>query len=77
MYELAARSMRLVPGIKVGPDTLPGALGTVVSYLPSAALADGLHNALAHGALTWTPVAVLVAWAAAATVLATRTTKLT
>ncbi|KHF42790.1 ABC transporter permease [Saccharomonospora viridis] len=67
----------LAGGIVVGPDTLPGALGTVVSYLPSAALADGLHNALAHGALTWTPVAVLVAWAAAATVLATRTTKLT
>ncbi|WP_298175619.1 ABC transporter permease [Saccharomonospora sp.] len=67
----------LAGGIVVAPDTLPGFLGALVSYLPSAALADGLNDALAHGTLTWTPVAVLVVWAAAATALATRTTKLT
>lgn len=67
----------LAGGIVIGPDTLPGFLADVVPYLPSGALAEGLHAALADGALSWTAVAVLAAWALAATALATRTTKLT
>ena len=67
----------LAGGIVIGPDTLPGPLAAVVPYLPSGALADGLQSAFADGVLAWTPVAVLAAWAVAATALATRTTKLT
>lgn len=67
----------LAGGIVIGPDTLPGPLAAVVPYLPSGALAEGLHAALADGTPTWLPVGVLALWALAATALATRTTKLT
>jgi ABC-2 type transport system permease protein len=67
----------LAGGIVIGPDTLPGPLGTVVTYLPSGALAEGLRSAFTDGVLVWQPVAVLVGWAIAATALASRTTKLT
>ncbi|WP_024874246.1 ABC transporter permease [Saccharomonospora piscinae] len=67
----------LAGGIVVAADALPGVLGAVVPYLPSGALAGGLHAALGEGTLSWPAVAVLAVWAAAATALATRTTKLT
>jgi ABC-2 type transport system permease protein len=67
----------LAGGIAVPPESMPGVLGDVVALLPSGALADGLHTALADGAVPGWPVfAVLVGWGAVAAVLATRTTKL-
>ncbi|EID52509.1 ABC transporter permease [Saccharomonospora xinjiangensis] len=70
-------ALLLAGGIVLGTDALPGFLASVVPYLPSGALAEGLTTALTDGVPSWTPVAVLAAWAAAATALATRTTKLT
>lgn len=67
----------LAGGIVVPPDSMPGALGDIVMLLPSGALTDGMHTALVDGATpSWTVFAVLVGWGAAATLAATRTTKL-
>lgn len=64
-------------GIIVPPDSMPGTLGDIVALLPSGALTDGMHTALVDGAVPGWPVfAVLVAWGAVATLVATRTTKL-
>jgi ABC-2 type transport system permease protein len=67
----------LAGGILLGPSTLPSGLADVVGLLPSGALAEGLRSALVDGTLTWGPLAVLGAWAAAAGAVATRTTRLT
>jgi ABC-2 type transport system permease protein len=68
----------LVGGIALTPETLPGALGEAVRLLPSGALAESLRTTLTTGAFPgWTPILVLTVWAAAASALATRTTKLT
>jgi ABC-2 type transport system permease protein len=56
---------------------LPAALARAATYLPSGALAQGLHTTLAHGQPPGTgPVLVLVAWTLAAALTAVRTTKL-
>lgn len=68
----------LAGGIALPLSTLPAALAGVVRLLPSAALADGLTQALGHGAFPgWQPLLVLLGWGVAAAVLATRTTRLT
>jgi len=64
-------------GIIVPPDSMPGVLGDIAALLPSGALTDGMHTALVDGGVPGWPVfAVLVGWGAVATVVATRTTKL-
>lgn len=70
-------ALLLAGGILMAPSNMPGPAEDIVLLLPSGALAEGLHLALAHGTFTWTPVLTLIAWAAAAGALATRTTKLT
>ncbi|ASR36844.1 multidrug ABC transporter permease [Prauserella marina] len=67
----------LAGGILMAPATLPGVLGDIVVLLPSGALAEGLRAALTEGTLLWGPVVTLIAWAAVAGAIATRTTKLT
>ncbi|MGB3439638.1 MAG: ABC transporter permease [Actinophytocola sp.] len=67
----------LAGGIIVPPDSMPGTLGDIVMLLPSGALTDGMHTALVDGAApAWPVFAVLIGWGAAATLIATRTTKL-
>ena len=67
----------LAGGILLAPSTLPSGAATIVELLPSGALAEGLRQALVGGTLAWEPFAVLIAWGAAAGLLATRTTRLT
>ncbi|MEC3976647.1 ABC transporter permease [Amycolatopsis sp. H20-H5] len=67
----------LAGGILLAPASLPSGIGTVVSLLPSGALAEGLREALMNGHFAWGPLAVLAVWAAAAGALASRTTRLT
>jgi len=67
----------LAGGIVVPAASMPGILGDIVTLLPSGALAEGMRTALVDGAFPGWPVfAVLVGWGTAATLLATRTTKL-
>jgi ABC-2 type transport system permease protein len=67
----------LAGGIIVPLDRLPGPLAAVAALLPSGALAEGLRATLTTGAPPGVgPVLVLLAWTAAATVLAVRTVKL-
>jgi ABC-2 type transport system permease protein len=67
----------LAGGIIVPADSMPSVLGDIVTFLPSGALAEGLHTALAGGAVpSWTVFVTLAAWGTAATLAATRTTKL-
>lgn len=60
-------------GVVVPAAELPAGLARVLSVLPSAALGDGLRAAYLHGRLAVIPVLVLLAWAAATTVLTSRT----
>ncbi|MEI2825627.1 MAG: ABC transporter permease [Dermatophilaceae bacterium] len=60
-------------GVIVPRASVSGVGGTLMGWLPSAALADGLRGALVDGALLWPAVGVLVVWAVAATALARRT----
>lgn len=60
-------------GVIVPAGQLPGVLGTIASWLPSGALAEGLRAALGSGTLAALPLLVLVGWAAVATALAART----
>jgi ABC-2 type transport system permease protein len=60
-------------GVIVPRTQLPDAVAGVVGILPSAALGDGLRAALAGGTLALGPLAILVVWAAVATLLAGRT----
>ncbi|MHA6800416.1 ABC transporter permease [Bounagaea algeriensis] len=65
-------------GLALPAEQLPAHLGTIVGYLPSGALAEGLDAALLHGAPPgWGPVLVLLAWGAVTGGLAARTTRLT
>jgi ABC-2 type transport system permease protein len=67
----------LAGGIAVPAASMPGALGDIVVFLPSGALAEGMRTALVDGAAPGWPVfAVLAAWGAVAGLVAVRTTKL-
>lgn len=67
----------LAGGIVVPLDQLPGPMSDVAALLPSGALAEGLRATLTTGAPPGAGlVLVLLAWAAAATLLATRLVKL-
>ncbi len=64
-------------GIVLTADTLPAGMAEVVRLLPSAALTEGLTQALVDGsAPALSTVATLAAWGAGAGLLATRTTRL-
>lgn len=63
-------------GIVLSVHALPGPLATLAGALPSGALAEGLHTALAEGTIPWTALGVLLAWAALAATLSTRTLRL-
>ena len=63
-------------GIVLAAHALPGPLATIVTALPSGALAEGLHTALVTGTTPWNALVVLLAWAAGAAVLAARTLRL-
>lgn len=67
----------LAGGILLAPASLPSGVATIVEFIPSGALAEGLHAATVDGTFAWGPAAVLTAWAAAAGALASRTTRLT
>ena len=70
-------ALLLAGGIVVPLDRLPGPLAAVAAVLPSGALAEGLRTTLATGAAPAAgPVAVLLAWTAAATLLAVRLVRL-
>ena len=64
----------LLSGIVVPASSLPGAVRTVMTWIPSGALADGLHRVLGSGTaprlVDWLSLAL---WALAAPVLAART----
>lgn len=60
-------------GVIVPPSQMPAGLSHLAAALPSGALADGLRTAFIHGRLGAGPMLVLVAWGAAATILASRT----
>ena len=62
-----------VGGIVVPAAQLPGALGTVVGFLPSGALAEGLRTVLLGGTPPVGGVVVLVVWAVVAGLAAART----
>lgn len=63
-----------VGGVVIPASRLPGAVSTVVSLLPSAALGQGLRDVLLDGhALPLGPVLVLLVWAVAGAVLTSRT----
>lgn len=59
-------------GILVPSAVLPGALGSAVSLLPSAALGDALRAALVDGAWDWRAVGLLLGWTVLAGVVARR-----
>ena len=63
----------LAGGAVVLPLSAYGGLGTVLQWLPSAALGDAVRTALIHAAVGWTDLAVLVVWAALGAVLTART----
>lgn len=63
-------------GIVLSVEALPGPLAMLAAALPSGALAEGLTAALVGGAGSWGALAVLLAWAAAASLLAARTLRL-
>jgi len=63
-------------GIVLSVHALPGPLATIAAALPSGALAEGLRFALLEGATPWGALSVLLAWAAGAGLLATRTLRL-
>jgi ABC-2 type transport system permease protein len=61
-------------GIIIPADRLPGVWGSIVSWLPSGALADGLREVLINGGgLPLTAIVVLLVWGAIGAVVAART----
>jgi ABC-2 type transport system permease protein len=63
-------------GIVLPVHALPAPLSAIAATLPSGALAEGLRFALLGGATPWGALGVLLAWAAGAGLLATRTLRL-
>ncbi|QDO88832.1 ABC transporter permease [Ornithinimicrobium ciconiae] len=59
-------------GVLISADRYPAPWDTVVSALPSAALGDGMREALVHGAFPATQILILLAWAGLTAALATR-----
>ncbi|MBV9593057.1 MAG: ABC transporter permease [Actinobacteria bacterium] len=60
-------------GIAIPLDKYPHGVHQVLQFLPSAAMSDGLHRVLQHGAqLPVAPLITLVLWAAVALPAATR-----
>lgn len=59
-------------GVLVSTDRYPAPWDTVVSFLPSAALGDGLRAALVHGAFPVLEIVVLLVWGGLTAVLASR-----
>jgi ABC-2 type transport system permease protein len=59
-------------GVVVASSELPGSLAAVVELLPSGALGDSLRAALLHGQVRVGEWLVMLVWAVAATVLASR-----
>lgn len=51
---------------------LPGTIGSILQFLPSAALGTGLRGALIDGGFGWAPAAILVAWGAVGSALTAR-----
>lgn len=64
--------MLVLGGVVVPRTELPAGLATVVGWLPSAALGDGLRAALAFGQLALGALGILLLWAVVATALAAR-----
>ncbi len=60
-------------GVLVPRHQLPAAADTVIGFLPSAGLADGLRAALVDGTFAGPALAVLVGWGVIASVSASRT----
>lgn len=61
-------------GLLLPSDKLPGAIGTVVHWLPSGTLGDGMRSTLTGSpGEALLPLVVLTAWGVAATALALRT----
>ena len=63
-------------GIVLSVHALPRPLPAIAAALPSGALAEGLRTAMVTGNTPWPPLAVLLCWATAAALLATRTLRL-
>lgn len=59
-------------GVVVPGSSLGSPWSTIVSYLPSAALGDGLRAAFEHHTLALGPFAILLVWAAVLSALASR-----
>jgi len=64
----------LAGGVVIPLSELPGSMAAIAALLPSGALGEGLRQVLLHGeALPWPQLAVLLAWTAAAGLVASRT----
>ena len=59
-------------GLVVAPAHLPGFLGTLVGWLPTAALGNGLRAALVEGRVDFGALALLAVWAVVLDVVAAR-----
>jgi ABC-2 type transport system permease protein len=64
-------------GVLVPAAALPGPLATVVTLLPSGALAEGLRTALLGGTPALGHIVVLIVWAVVSGGIATRTVRWT
>jgi ABC-2 type transport system permease protein len=63
----------LAGGAVILPASAYGGFGDVAAWLPSGALGEAMRDALLDGAVAWRELAVLLGWAAAGSVLASRT----
>lgn len=59
-------------GVLVPTAQMPGALGALVSLLPSAALANGFIDSLANDVIDWRAAGLLLLWALVGGVIARR-----
>lgn len=59
-------------GVVIATSHMPNAVGKVIDFLPSAAMANGLRDALETGSVAPLAIAVLIFWAAAGLWLAKR-----